>query len=154
VDFSSELESLLKDMHSRRPPDTDALFPGTRSDSSESIGSLRKTFELVRNAANHPKFKFHSLRHYFISTCVMAGIDLLTIASWAGHADTLLISRVYGHLNNHHKQEAAKKLVFSVRPEQPQSSTNTLSDPNKLTVAELVQLLQQKTQNGNGQPAS
>ncbi len=93
VDFNPELEALLKDLHSRCPPDTDALFPSNRSDGSESIASLRKSFELVREAANLPDFKFHSLRHYFVSRCVMAGIDLLTIAAWAGHADTVL------HLN-------------------------------------------------------
>ena len=62
-----------------------------------------------------------ALRHYFISWCVMAGIDLLTIKEWAGHADTLLISRVYGHLNAKHRQEAAKKLAFSSQSQAAES---------------------------------
>ena len=128
-------------MYSRRLPDTDAVFPGNRSDESESVGSLRKTFELVREAAKLPHFKFHSLRHYFISWCVMSGADLLTIAGWAGHSDTLLISRVYGHLNASHRRETAKKVVFGTQPEQ---STPTISgtsvDLSKITAAELLNI--------------
>jgi hypothetical protein len=92
-----------------------------------------------------PKFKFHALRHYYISQCVMAGVDLLTIASWAGHADTLLISRVYGHLNNQHKQAAAKRLDFKVE-RQAEPRNDSLVDLNQLTAAQLLQLLQQKVQ--------
>jgi hypothetical protein len=45
------------------------------------VESLRKSLEEVRAVAELPKFKFHALRHYYISQCVMAGVDLLTIAS-------------------------------------------------------------------------
>jgi integrase len=151
VDFNEELEKLLKEMYSRRQPDTDAVFPGNRSGKSESVGPLRKTFEMVCAAANLPKFKFHSLRVYFISTCVMAKIDLLTIASWVGHADTVLIGRVYGHLNDSHKKQEAQKLVFNSRTEQSNLNTGTLIDVSKMTAAELFQLMQQKIQNENGQ---
>jgi integrase len=151
IDFNPELERLLKEMYARRQPDTDAVFPGIRSDGSESVTSLRKTFELVREAAKLPRFKFHSLRHYFISTCVMAGIDLLTIASWVGHGDTVLIGRVYGHLNDSHKKLEAQKLVFNSRTEQSKLNSGTLIDVNKMTAAELFQLMQQKIQNENGQ---
>jgi integrase len=151
VDFNEELEKLLKEMYSRRQPDTDAVFPGNRSGKSESVGPLRKTFEMVCTAANLPKFKFHSLRVYFISTCVMAKIDLLTIASWVGHADTVLIGRVYGHLNDSHKKQEAQKLVFNSRTEQSNLNTGTLIDVSKMTAAELFQLMQQKIQNENGQ---
>jgi integrase len=44
-------------------------------------------------------FHVHDLRHLFCSFCVMAGIDFMTIAGWAGHKDGgILIGKVYGHL--------------------------------------------------------
>jgi integrase len=150
VDFNPELESLLKELRDKRHPDTDAIFPGTQAEGSSSVGSLRKTFELVRDAAELPGFIFHSLRHYFISWCVMAGIDLLTIKEWAGHSDTLLISRVYGHLNARHRQEAAKKLAFPSRP-QVEPVAKGAVDISSLSSAQLLELLQQKLKAESGQ---
>jgi integrase len=57
---------------------------------------------------------FHDLRHYFISMCVMSGIDFMTIAQWVGHQDGgVLIGKVYGHLLPEHRQRMAEKVVFS-----------------------------------------
>jgi hypothetical protein len=45
--------------------------------------------------------------------CVMAGIDYMTIARWAGHQDGgILIGKVYGHLSNDHAQTQAGRLTF------------------------------------------
>jgi site-specific recombinase XerD len=44
-------------------------------------------------------------RHFFISMCVMSGIDFMTIAKWVGHQDGgVLIGKVYGHLSNEQAQ--------------------------------------------------
>jgi len=77
-------------MHRRRVPvDTQGtlspfLFESPRrGDSTQGhIVNFYKTLNLVREAAKLPKFNPHDLRHYFISICVMAGIDFLTIAEW------------------------------------------------------------------------
>lgn len=54
---------------------------------------------------------FHLFRHYFISKCVMAGIDWMTVARWVGHQDGgVLIGKVYGHLDNDHGKRMAAKL--------------------------------------------
>ena len=43
---------------------------------------------------------FQYFRHYFISHCVMAGVDFMTIAKWVGHLDGgVLIGKLYGHLS-------------------------------------------------------
>lgn len=52
VDFNDELEVVLKDMYARRLPDSDCMFPSTRED--ENVGSLRATFEKVREEAGLP----------------------------------------------------------------------------------------------------
>lgn len=38
------------------------------------------------------------LRHSFATRMLLAGIDALTVATWLGHSDTSMLSRVYGHL--------------------------------------------------------
>jgi hypothetical protein len=51
------------------------------------------------------------MRHYFISHCVMAGIDYMTIAIWVGHRDGgAMIGRIYGHLKPGHSASQAAKL--------------------------------------------
>jgi integrase len=58
-------------------------------------------------------FGFHDCRHYFISHCVMSGIDFMTIARWVGHQDGgVLIGKVYGHLSNEHPQRQAQRVSF------------------------------------------
>lgn len=110
VDFNANLETHLKDMQSRALKDAKFLFPSAVLKDS-ALTTLRATFEIVREKAGLPGFNFHDLRHYFISHCVMAGVDFLQIARWVGHADGgILIGRVYGHLTNEHGQRAAAKV--------------------------------------------
>ena len=60
---------------------------------------------------------FHDLRHFFASTCVMAGIDFMTIAGWLGHSDGgVLVGKVYGHLADEHKRRMADNLSILKAP--------------------------------------
>lgn len=114
IDFSTKLEAHLKEMHSRRPPDTIWLFPSPRTTSADiPAQSFKVTLRKTAKAAGLPHFKgFHILRHYFVSQCVMSGIDYMTIARWVGHKDGgMLIGKVYGHLTNEHAQLQASKLT-------------------------------------------
>jgi len=59
------------------------------------------------------EFTFHDCRHFFISYCVMSGIQNTTIAEWVSHKDGgVLIGKVYGHLAKGYKQQEATKLNF------------------------------------------
>jgi integrase len=78
VDFNPALEALLRGLYVRRVPDSEFLFPSPRNDGDAGhTHSLQKTLEEVRSAAGLPNFTFHLLRHYFISWCVMSGVDIL-----------------------------------------------------------------------------
>jgi integrase len=114
VDFNAELEAHLKAMATRRAPDTQWLFPSPqRGQKDEPAKSYVETMRLVRTAAKITRFGFHDLRHYFISYCVMSGIDFMTIAKWVGHQDGgILIGKVYGHLSNEHAQRQAQRVSF------------------------------------------
>jgi integrase len=114
VDFNTKLSMLLADMHSRRAPDSQWLFPSPqRGDKDIPAKSFMETLKLARDEAKLPKFGFHDCRHYFISHAVMAGIDYMTIAKWVGHKDGgILIGKVYGHLANDHAKNQASKITF------------------------------------------
>lgn len=114
VNFNPELEALLKDMNTRRLPDSDFMFPSPWESREQARSDFWHDFtETQKSMKNCPIPDFHTLRHFFISTAVMAGIDYMTISAWVGHQDGgVLIGRVYGHLNDSHKQSMASKLTF------------------------------------------
>ena len=97
VDFNPDLERHLRDMHSRRAPDTKWLFPSPQRGSKDiPAKSLRESFKLARKEAGLEWVGFHDLRHYFASRAVMAGIDFKTTAEWLGHQDGgVLLCKVY-----------------------------------------------------------
>src|SRR5207248_9474043 len=118
VDFNPQLEGLLKEMHKRRAPDSDWLFPSPqRGEKDIHAKTLRESLNLVRVKAKLPHVGFHDLRHLFCSFSVMAGIDFMTIAAWLGHKDGgILIGKVYGHLLDEHRQRMAAKLAIGLVP--------------------------------------
>ena len=119
MDFTPELEALMREMHATRPPDCSWLFPSPqRGDKDVHAKTMKESMRLVREQANLPWVGFHDLRHQFCSKCVMSGVDYMTIAAWVGHKDGgILIGKVYGHLSADHKRETAKRLTFFKRPD-------------------------------------
>lgn len=117
VDFSANLENHLLCMKAKALPNVNFLFPSYRLGkphrTSNAVQSFQKMVENVRAIVRMPDFTLHLTRHYFISTCVMAGIDYMTIAKWVGHKDGgVLIGKTYGHLNREHMKKMASKLTF------------------------------------------
>ena len=114
VDFTPNLEGQLKEMFAGRAPDSEWLFPSPqRGGADRAAKTFRETLLIARKAAGLPKFGFHDCRHFFISMCVMSGIDFMTIAKWVGHQDGgVLIGKVYGHLSNEHAQRQARRVNF------------------------------------------
>ncbi len=115
VDFNPKLEAHLKDMLARKAPDSEWMFPSPRrGETDRPAKTFVESLRLVRKSAKLSKFGFHDCRHFFISMCVMSGIDFMTIARWVGHRDGgILIGKVYGHLSNEHAQRQASKLNFA-----------------------------------------
>lgn len=115
VDFNARLEQHLREMLARRAPDSIYLFPSPqRGERDQPARSFRESLDLARKAAGFPGFGFHDCRHFFISMCVMSGIDFMTIARWVGHKDGgILIGKVYGHLADTHRKAMAEKVRFS-----------------------------------------
>jgi integrase len=148
IDFNESLEAHLRDMQTRRLPDTDHMFPSNRNDGS--VASLTKSLEIIREAAQVPNLRFHDLRHSFISQCVMANVDFMTIARWAGHSDGgMLIGKVYGHLSNEHAQQQARKVSFDTASVQPVKNAPPIQTQTDMSVPELLALVQKKLNTGD-----
>lgn len=114
VDLNFALETHLREMKTRRAPDSQWLFPSPqRGEKDKGAHTFRESLRLARKAAGLDGFGFHDCRHHFISFAVMSGIDFMTIARWVGHKDGgVLIGKVYGHLSNEHAQAQAARLNF------------------------------------------
>lgn len=132
IDLNRCLEAHLREMHSRRAPDSQWLFPSPQRGKQDlPARSLRESLRLVRQQVpGMENFGFHDLRHAFISVAVMSGCDILTVARWAGHQDGgLLIGRVYGHLADPHLKRMAAKLDFRSDRMMPPPSEVSASIP-------------------------
>jgi integrase len=114
VQFNAALRSVVTDIMQMLPPDCSFLFPSPQRGKKDiRAKSFRETLHLVRKKTGLSWVGFHDFRHYFASTCVMAGIDYMTIAKWLGHKDGgVLVGKVYGHLNDDHQRKAAEKLTL------------------------------------------
>ena len=74
--------------------------------------SFKRSFERARAAAGIPHFRSYDLRHYFISKAIMSGVDIFTIAKWAGHSSTKMIDQVYGHLTPEFRAGQMARIKF------------------------------------------
>lgn len=110
VDFNEKLEAHLKDMFSRRAPDTDFIFPSPqRGKNSKPAKTFRQTLNLARTKAGLPKFGFHDCRHFFASMCAMSDVAKDVVRDWMGHSTTKLLDDVYVHYcRDYHKNQSAK----------------------------------------------
>lgn len=95
------------DAESRRDRFTkkgDLIFPNEKGDNTDP-STVRRSYmkardKVIKAAAKEgdvmPSITFHGLRHTFGSRCAAAGVPLLTIKAWLGHAD-LQTTSLYMH---------------------------------------------------------
>jgi len=116
VDFNDKLKGHLLEMAERRQPDSEFIFPSPRRGENDMpTVTLNKALTVARAKSGVLDFTCHLCRHFFISYCVMSGIDFMTIAKWVGHQDGgILIGKVYGHLSNEHAQIQAQRVRFGM----------------------------------------
>ena len=109
------LRELLERIRGDASPDPEGRIIPINDAKTLMRGSSRK--------ANLPIYTHHSMRHYFCSNAIEAGVDFKVIASWLGHKDGgILVAKTYGHLRNSHSFEMAERMVFSaVSSEKPEN---------------------------------
>jgi integrase len=113
LNWKQEWEEIFKARSKRHPdepsPPHDWVFFNPRNQ-DERANSFFKCFYQAREKAGLPEMTRHTLRHYFISQCVMSGIEFFTIAKWVGHTNTKMIEEVYGHLDPSFRRSQMAKL--------------------------------------------
>jgi integrase len=88
------------------------------SDRIIGIANAKTAIGTACTSAELHQFTHHSMRHYFVSNAIEAGIDFKTIAAWVGHRDGgLLVAKTYGHLRDTHSVEMAKRMTFAAHAE-------------------------------------
>lgn len=84
--------------------------------SGGSIFSIKSAGMQIKRACGRlglPIFGHHTMRHFFCSNAIEAGIDFKTIAEWLGHKDGgVLVARTYGHLRHEHNNAMAVRMNF------------------------------------------
>lgn len=83
-----------------------------------------------------PKFTAHWLRHTFITMMYMAGVDVLTAAKQAGHADIKVTMGIYTHLDEQYKKKNIDKLNAFLGRQDDASQMQVNGDENPLKKAE------------------
>ncbi|MGA2446752.1 MAG: tyrosine-type recombinase/integrase [Opitutaceae bacterium] len=91
-----------------------AQVPAEPGNKIAKIESAKRSMASACQRLGLPHFTHHSLRHYFVSNAIEAGVDFKVIAGWVGHKDGgLLVAKTYGHLRDTHSFEMAKRMTFS-----------------------------------------
>ncbi len=103
------LRELLKRMWNRREADERSLKGRTFD-----ITQCREALATACGRVGIDRLTHHSLRHFFATICIEAGVDIPTISRWMGHGDGgVLAMKTYGHLRREHSFAAAAKVILN-----------------------------------------
>jgi integrase len=100
VDLAEEIAELLTAHISPGGSPDDLVFTNSERNCIRQTPWYREQFKPARDLAlpEHPELTFHDLRHCFISWLLAAGVDLVTVAAQAGHANPAITAKVYAHV--------------------------------------------------------
>ena len=81
------------------------------------VSECQRSLDRACKLTGCKRITHHDLRHYFVTKCLQAGVDVFTLAKWVGHRDNgKLLLKVYSHLQAEHSQEQAAKVKFGAAP--------------------------------------
>ena len=72
--MTDALRALLLRLHDKRSPKP--------SDAISQIDSAKRSLATACRRLVYPHFTHHDLRHFFATTCIEAGVDILTVSRW------------------------------------------------------------------------
>jgi integrase len=79
-------------------PDDAYVFPDSRGSFTRHTNFLRRTWNPLLKQAGVGRLGWHSLRHFAISTWVLAGMNMKKVQVLAGHSSFAMTSDRYSHL--------------------------------------------------------
>jgi integrase len=106
----------LREWRLAQPPGRKLVF-GTASDRPDMLTNLRRRLLVpLWAAAGVPRYGWHSLRHYAISSWLAAHVDPKTAQHWAGHSNLTETLNTYGHMipraDDHQRIAAAERALL------------------------------------------
>ncbi len=109
IPLNPELNQLLKRLRlEQKPQPTDRIC---------KVSECQRSLDRACRLTGCKRITHHDLRHYFVTKCLQAGVDVFTLAKWVGHKDNgKLLLKVYSHLQAEHSQEQAAKVRFGATP--------------------------------------
>jgi integrase len=122
-------KELMKNNEGLHVPLTDEALAAVKALMTRNPGSFlcpehpRWWFESVLKKSGVKGFRWHDLRHTFISRLVMSGVDLRTVQQLAGHK-TIAITVRYAHLSPDHLRAAIDRLGEKF-PAEDRNATDT-----------------------------
>jgi integrase len=97
VPLGDKAARALREWKLAQPPGRSLVF-GTAADRPDMLGNLQKRLLApLCAAAGVPRYGWHALRHYAVSSWLRSHIDPKTAQKWAGHATLALTLDTYGH---------------------------------------------------------
>ena len=104
--MSNTCYEALQTLHKTRTDDP-GVFPSSKF--KNSIKDPKKWFAAALTDAKITGFRWHDLRHTFVSRLVMKGNDLRTVQELSGHKELSMLTR-YAHLAPAHNRSAIESL--------------------------------------------
>jgi len=72
--------------------------------------AVSSRFNIYTKRFGLPNLTLHSLRHYFATQCLEAGIERKVVQKWLGHSNYRTTSDIYSHINTEYEDDQAKIL--------------------------------------------
>jgi len=116
VPMSAPLVRLLKRLRSELPN------AAVATDRVLAVDNPRGAMNTACKALGYPHFSVHSLRHFFVTNAIEAGLDFRAVAGLVNHSDGgALLARRYAHLRDSHLSASVAKLTFDAATEEPEN---------------------------------
>ena len=125
-------------------PDHDLLFTSPRTGKAlhRSYYSVRIWAPAIKKAGLPPDTTFHDLRHSFASTALAAGVPVLEVSRWLGHASITETTDTYGHLlpeaTKRTREALDRAWAHLTRPTLRRDDQANRDDPDNGTTAPLA----------------
>jgi len=68
-------------------------------------------FSVIATELGFPEMSLHTLRHYFATQCLEAGIEKKIVQHWLGHAKYDITINTYSHINEDFETSAVNKMA-------------------------------------------
>ena len=108
IPINSKLYNILKQIRGKSKK-TDFVLAGS-SEHYVEPRNYQYHFKEILKRSKVKKYKFHTLRHTFVTNCIEAGMDIKSLSEILGHADVSITLNIYVHSSDKAKRKYLEKI--------------------------------------------